>query len=259
MNGTEELIDIRRRFDYAVERGRVLSHSLAAVVEHDPPQIQHSFNEATKHFEWSLLHLPKCAPDTSFVLGDVVHNLRSCLDNMVWTLARKNGTRGDALREAAFPICSSRAEYDNQGSKKVSGLPTSLQDVVAAWQPYNSAEEDLQPLRWLQHLSNVDKHRMFHVAANATVGQGLNLLTEEGLIAVSESPLERTGGLLAEGETFARLHWPHDFPLHAEVAFAVDWVFTTKGPVENKPVAVALAFTTDVVDRILQAFEDSVE
>jgi hypothetical protein len=101
------------------------------------------------------------------LVGDVVHNLRSCLDHLAWQLACVSTTTPHPRTE--FPIFKDagpgRRCFDPDGLKKIQSLPSAAQEIIEAEQPYHREKPDEDPLWLLQELSNVDKHRIILVPA----------------------------------------------------------------------------------------------
>jgi hypothetical protein len=100
------------------------------------------------------------------IVGDVIHDLRSALDNLVWQLVIANGC--DPGRHNQFPIYMKEAQFvDAVGRwKKAKRRAGPLAGVAPhAWaeiyrlQPYRRAKPKFTALATLARLSNIDKHR----------------------------------------------------------------------------------------------------
>jgi hypothetical protein len=119
-------------------------------------------------------------------IGDVLHNLRSCLDSVAFELARRHV--GDAMTEkqesaAQFPICRDRGAFDEfvsspvrrgmYGQQERDALrcvqPFALHDELAALgtDPATSLADEyrINELARLNRLSNLDKHRRLPLLA----------------------------------------------------------------------------------------------
>ena len=107
------------------------------------------------------------------ILGDVLFNLRSSLDHIVYELHVQlhGGTiPEDKERWPAFPIADADARAKRgpiERWREVSDLPADQRDAIAALQPYNTALDDEAYLRdqlqAINELNNIDKHRHLHV------------------------------------------------------------------------------------------------
>jgi hypothetical protein len=96
------------------------------------------------------------------VIGDVLHNLRSCLDHLAWHVGG-NPPPNEATSE--FPIFLDRARYRRRGIAKIAGAPPDAQAIIEDLQPFQRGDKaHLDPLWSLHELSNFDKHRLLHVS-----------------------------------------------------------------------------------------------
>lgn len=118
-----------------------------------------------------MLH--KVKPDDinwSLIIGDVVHNLRSALDHLIFQLALLNGHPVEKCRKSAFLVCIDEASY-KESSRRIQGLvsPTALA-MIQVLQPYKAAAETGKDPRksnlWIiSQLDIIDKHRTLVIAA----------------------------------------------------------------------------------------------
>ena len=93
-------------------------------------------------------------------IGEIVHNLRSALDHLVWQLVRDNG--GQPSEANMFPIVSleSRDDWERISKNKLKGVSDEMKERIKGIQPFAVlAPYDVTALSKLHHLSNVDKHR----------------------------------------------------------------------------------------------------
>jgi hypothetical protein len=122
--------------------GQPVMHSLPSIIPGDPP-----------------LRL-------STIIGDCVTNARAAVDYVMWELSQQyfsppfDITKTGDRRITSFPIFQTSADpsFENRfnalANRKV---PTTAISEIKSVQPYNAGYE---PLRWLHHLVNNDKHRM---------------------------------------------------------------------------------------------------
>ncbi len=105
------------------------------------------------------LELPAIQGGGGIIVGDILHNLHSALDHIVWQLALLSTP--NPSKEAAFPIFLKSGEETN---RKMERLLVNVSDdarkVVKALQPYTTPNPSTHPLWLLQELSNRDKHRL---------------------------------------------------------------------------------------------------
>jgi hypothetical protein len=122
-------------------------HIVYAVVESDPP-----------------LRL-------GVILGDVVHNVRSALDHLVWQLVLANGeTPG---RGNAFPIVDHPNDFAGKAAVALKGVTPGHRAVIESVQPYHGSDgPETTYLGLLRHLSNVDKHQVVHTTLAVLLDPG---------------------------------------------------------------------------------------
>jgi len=118
----------------------------------------------------------------SGIIGDIVHNLRSALDHLLWQLTlanghtppavipRKRNAPGGKWRDISFPIHLAPYPVDHLGNlipwvrakepKSLWGIGPSLRADLQRLQPFNHGQDaPKKPLAVLDELWNTDKHR----------------------------------------------------------------------------------------------------
>jgi hypothetical protein len=117
------------------------------------------------------------------IIGDIVHGLRSALDQLVWGLSVEFQAtlgvtpppdpivRGSPWRMIWFPVCLRPAAWDTGAvPQQLWAIDPTLLTVLKELQPFRTGKNtpDREPLAVLQELWNIDKHRHLHLV-NATV------------------------------------------------------------------------------------------
>jgi hypothetical protein len=119
--------------------------------------------------EWMLATVPPL--ELSVLAGEVAHNLRSCLDQLVWPIASvryrkiRGKPPGPGGANIMFPMETGMAVgFKNAPTTRYLGPALA---VVRKHQPYRRGKvaAHSHPLAWLKALSNEDKHRAIHAAA----------------------------------------------------------------------------------------------
>jgi hypothetical protein len=144
-------------------------------------------------------------PPFGLLIGDVVQNARSALDQLAWATSEEIDRRW-----VYFPIAT---EKPKKWSKTLAGFPPAVRSVIEAHQPfkYSGTEQQIHevppppsihPLAVLQALSNIDKHRLLttSVAAIDTAVYGLE--PEDLELALNDIVLPFAG--LEDGVVLAR-------------------------------------------------------
>jgi hypothetical protein len=99
-------------------------------------------------------------PTICLTVGDAFYNMRSSLDQLVWSLAKRPGGILDP-QHTQFPIL----ETDNSDTRKrfarqTEGVPTAAQDEIRGFQPFHRGIDcKSHPLWRLNQMCNLDKHR----------------------------------------------------------------------------------------------------
>jgi hypothetical protein len=95
------------------------------------------------------------------ILGDVLANWRSALDNLAHQLVLLEGN--EPTGQTSFPIFRSAADYEGRGRRRIAGMNPTHAEVIEGLQPFQSEDDPtVKALAVLDEYSNVDKHRMVH-------------------------------------------------------------------------------------------------
>jgi hypothetical protein len=131
------------------------------------------------------LHISRPVPiEISLMIGDILHNVRSALDALMFGLVGDEATgplSDQAIKASKFPVCSSPEEYQDFWSRRHVIPSDRLRPVLRHAQPFLYMEEGKKlgveysetyeefskgsTLWWVDHLNIVDKHRQLTVAA----------------------------------------------------------------------------------------------
>jgi len=133
------------------------------------------------------------------IVGDIVHNLRSCLDVAVYQLVEFNS--GNADSDTAFPMSRSAATYQSNADLKTKGIHPGARDAIDQSKPYPGGNDDLY---LLHELDIEDKHHLLlALAAGGDMGLAIG------------PPLgpRPDGSFLQQIQRFSRAHSKHLFPL----------------------------------------------
>jgi hypothetical protein len=101
------------------------------------------------------------------IIGEVVHNLRSAIDHLVWKLSDKHSgpapphplPRGSPWSRIEFPIFPSARDFAKGAPGKLWAIDPALVRRIRAVQPFTGPKPRRSPLWLLHELSNIDKHR----------------------------------------------------------------------------------------------------
>jgi hypothetical protein len=153
------------------------------------------------------------------IIGDLINNLRSACDNLVWGL-------GQALNVSDasgffFPICQNRRQYEGLLANELKGfrdLPVAAQTLIEQLQPYNQTQDPTGHLLYvLNRLWNDDKHRTPVLCFSTHKGIHMTRVNITGPVSI------RAQGIIKDGAELLRIPvFPGDPPLYEKVGFTFD-------------------------------------
>lgn len=103
--------------------------------------------------------------DWKLEFGEIVYSLRSSLDNLVYYCATLKSSPPKKPRSLYFPIFSTEDSYRKSAKEITSQLQPAIAELIEKIQPYHRSKPEIEgtpdtdPLIFLSHLSNHDKHR----------------------------------------------------------------------------------------------------
>jgi len=149
--------------------------------------------DRTEHIE--RIYMDWRIPDWwSVAVGEIMHNLRATLDNLVWQLVIGNDHQPGNQHE--FPIASDEGWYEERASGKLRHVPEAARTVIDQVQPYRRPAEQLRvhPLWIVHNLNGIDKHHLLHVVAAYAPGAEFEVTPEmvaaKGSLRLWYQPLE---------------------------------------------------------------------
>ena len=194
-SGTDRLVGVRAKIERAKKHVGELQIALGAFYQTNPYVVRPEDDANTGDLIYRLCAAASIPIEIPIIVGDVLHNLRSAMDHLVWQLVEANG---NAPRERAtcFPVGESPEKHESRADRSAKGVCEEAMNLIADAKPYKGGDDDL----WHVHeLNNIDKHRLLLPAA--TYNQSLDIPTQGGLIALpSTIPL-----LFEEGKVLLRI------------------------------------------------------
>jgi hypothetical protein len=188
-----------------------IGHGVSAIHTSASTSVQ---NEPNRQGVSIKTDVPKPSSQWGIILGDVVHQLRSGLDHLVYALAtRTHPISEQQAKKLSFPVFKKSADFDAHWTIS-KGLLESWIGVdefaeVKLAQPYKRTPDNpsTDPLWVLAELDNIDKHRTILVLDNRVFISG-SAVSDEGHrrdFWLSKKPVE------AETQVFD-FRWPHPVP-----------------------------------------------
>jgi len=103
-------------------------------------------------------------PKFAATAADVLHNLRSALDNLVIASIRNEGNVES--KQNCFPIFESKEKMNVEFEKRIKGAGQSVINYIESLKPYTSEN----PILWRLHaLDNESKHRDLYIVGGANI------------------------------------------------------------------------------------------
>ena len=170
---------------------------------------------------------PEVPIEWSVVIGEILYNLRSALDHLVWQLVVLNGEIPGRHNE--FPIAADHEAWERQRAHSLKGVSQRHQDLIVGLQPFSvriGVPIRVSRLKVLDDLCNVEKHR--HLVAAVVASTGIDrtkqLALSEQLELSSAEVKSPLAGIVpnvqvTDGAVLARFNNP-DSPLNVD--FQVD-------------------------------------
>lgn len=127
--------------------------------------------------------------DWAIRIGEILFNTRCALDHAVWQLTKEAGIIVPD-RAIAFPILDNPSNFAN--SPTIRGLTQVTKDCIEKFQPYHAVSPEIEFIKVLNVLNNIDKHRELHLCcftAYSVVVSNPNLVPLNNLRRVSRPRL----------------------------------------------------------------------
>jgi hypothetical protein len=183
--------------------------------------------------------------DLGLIVGDAIHSLRACLDNLVYALAPS--------RHIEFPVCNSSDLWSNQ-KWRIKDLPADAQDLIYDHQPFHAEHADDPegcPLWVLDRLWNDDKHRAPHLVMGISDMSSITMEPPGWYHAIGWH-----GGPLEVGTVVTKVWFFPDTEPEVEAEFGFDIAFEPFGPARGRSVYYCLVDLHKEVTAIVQAFAE---
>jgi len=209
------LSGVLAKLDRAEEHRLEFDQLVEEYVGGEPYTIYSEYDPATgwHTLRWQALREPPLER-LGLVFGDMISNLRTTLDYLVWQLVLAAGNRPG--RRTSFPVVRRAKDWEVQSRTALSGIEQQWVDEIDSRQPYHRPERpSIHPLAILDHVNNLNKHRFLPVALLSVEQLGLliNVESARGEVIASQDFLDRP--ITPDGE-LARFRVPSR--VHLEVA-----------------------------------------
>jgi hypothetical protein len=156
-------MDHRTKLAWAQTHIDALTERTKAYLASKPYDLSHTVDERRGDQVLAIARVEPIPAEWSLVLGDIVHNLRSALDALVYALARAHLGRTPTdteARQIQFPIVDRPDQWEGECKRWLRHIAPAAQLLIERCQPYHDANpREVHLLAALRDLSNIDKHR----------------------------------------------------------------------------------------------------
>lgn len=152
----------------SIEHFQTLDSEIAAFLDSKPCQVIRQFDAEQRSYSYRAKPIKEIPLHIRVLTGEVLCQLRSALDHLVWQLALLETS--DPQPSTEFPIFKDRARYRSDRARKIGSIPTAAKNIIDNLQPYLDQASEDNVLWKLHRLSNGDKHRLPHLAFAAPKG-----------------------------------------------------------------------------------------
>lgn len=151
-----------RKVDWAKHHGESYGKMLHDWAATHPIEIRKQVNRDSGAHRWLAYFRSQPPPEVGLALGDIVHNLRSALDHLVFLLVKANGQAPGRVN--AFPIYTDPDKFWNLRQSRrdpLRNVSAKWAEEIARWQPFAMSPDAPgdDSLAVLSMLDNIDKHR----------------------------------------------------------------------------------------------------
>jgi len=256
------LPDFILKFQHATQHLNTLTSEIGPFIEGDLHPA--GGGEFDIEDDWTVIKWGEVAPIPvrwPLVLGDFLHNARSCLDHLVYALVIAN--QGNAGKLTQFPIYATEKEWTPDIEERdptakpnpIEGVSSEAFQAIREMQPFRERTPKTRERDGLMHLlrmSNADKHRLLHTGAVHTGRIERLEFKPTGYVRILKRRTPNPGGRVERGAEIARvrLQWLREPDREIGVHFkqAAQVAFSEPG----KPWIATVADLYKIINRVLE-------
>jgi len=165
---TASLEDVNRKVARAEKKAGALLDDIVNFCQSNPISLRVDYRPERHGVnlicQMDKLHAP--LKEWSIQTGEIIHLLRSALDNLIFACARTRLDPPAKPRKLQFPIIQDKGQYQNAIREILPQLPPQIVELLEKIQPFQREQNGVEgspendPLVLLNWMSNHDKHRM---------------------------------------------------------------------------------------------------
>ena len=200
---------VHAKIDRASDEISWLKRDMDRFCENIKQSIVHEVQEEADEQVWAYGG-ETCEPpiEWSVKIGEILFNLRSALDHLVWQLVFANEQKPG--HRNAFPIVNDESHWQ-KATRRLTGVTPRVEAVIERLQPYTGGLGflfDVSKFWTLSELCNIDKHR--HLYFMIGVSDGIARLSLEDENLGDKLPMRGRGliGKIAKDKVLLRFNNP---------------------------------------------------
>ena len=129
-------------------------------------------------------------PRSSILAGDVLYNLRSCLDHLVHQLIVSDTGVEPTYRTYEFPIFRNEKQFDELRNRMLRDVSPEAVTRIRELQPFRAETPAESPLWLLHELHSLDRHRLLLADCPSTA-------TLRSILEATRHVVDHVGGGIA--------------------------------------------------------------
>jgi hypothetical protein len=201
------------KFYGAMERLKNLAGEIATWVDENSRLTTHRHHPKTGEYVVWVTTKQLDSPGLAVEVGECLHNLRSGLDHLAYTLAvtyTREPLPQKIAEDSAFPIFGDEDRQGNPGKgpglfkryrSKIAGIDPVAQTVIEGLQPYQLGTDFRTHELWrLYDLARVDRHRLLHLSVIHSGGFLWNPASHLNVQEVGPGEIHSSGGEIESGK-----------------------------------------------------------
>ena len=192
----------------------------------------------------------------SILAGEIVHQLRSALDHLVWQLILDEGaTPIDG--KTGFPVFHIEADYDKYGVRMIAGVATQTATDIRSLQPFHTNPADTAPLYVLNEMWKREKHRLLNFASLKIMSGCTTAYVYPSGRTIVDHGVGFNPGPFTDGAELCRLQYPSDFTPDVKMSVTYAWAmrFEDAGPATGQSPTELLTRLVEVVEKAIMLLD----
>jgi hypothetical protein len=250
----------RAKIERATETTQNLECDLKALIAANRHAFskRHEFRRDGKEYVFIIAGELFVPPRFSILAGEIVHNLRSSLDHLIYALVLQNGCQ--PTRKNQFPLCTDERFFEDCIRRGfIYGVSDRAGKLIRSVQPFCSSTPDDTILHVIQQYDNQDKHQLLLVVSTVmAIGDQIRLNPKRDRIGISGMSPPGAHKVLKEGVAVFTIDFvepvtENDFEADAE--FTADFAFENCGHVRYAPLIPTLRRLIQGTTHTISLFE----